>query len=85
MRHIGSFNSSRSLFNIKLLVLAIGLMVIMAPAAAFAYIDPGTGSFLLQGILAVVVGAGVTIKLFWGKIRAFFGKTTNDEDDDVDE
>ncbi|MCP4570945.1 MAG: hypothetical protein GY838_01210 [bacterium] len=55
------------------------------PAAAVAYIDPGTGSFVLQGILAAVVGAGVAIKIFWRRIAAFFGKRPADEDDDLDD
>jgi len=36
------------------------------------YIDPGTGSVLLQVILAAVLGLGVFVKIFWNKIRALF-------------
>lgn len=32
------------------------------------YLDPGSGSLLLQVLMAVVLGAGVTIKLYWRKI-----------------
>ena len=39
-----------------------------------AYIDPGTGSFVLQMIIGGVAGAFVTVKLFWGRIRARFRK-----------
>ena len=35
----------------------------------FAYIDPGTGSYLLQIAVAGLLGAGVAIKLFWERIR----------------
>lgn len=44
---------------------------------AFAYIDPGSGSMILQGILAAVAGAGVAIAGFWGKIKAFFAGRPN--------
>lgn len=33
-----------------------------------AYIDPGTGSYLLQIAVAGLLGAGVAIKLFWERI-----------------
>jgi hydrogenase-4 membrane subunit HyfE len=33
----------------------------------FAYIDPGTGSYMLQIAIAFLVGALFTIKGFWKK------------------
>ncbi len=65
------------------LIILLSLMLISAPA--YAYIDPGTGSFLVQGIIAVVIGAGVTGKLYWAKIKAMFTGKTIEEDDDDDE
>lgn len=65
------------------LILAMALMLIAAPA--FAYIDPGTGSFLIQGIIAAVIGASVAFKLFWHKIKAVFTGKPIEEDDDDDE
>jgi hypothetical protein len=41
---------------------------------AAAYLDPGTGSMLLQGLIAAIAVAGFTIKTYWYKLRAFFGK-----------
>jgi len=41
---------------------------------AAAYLDPGTGSMILQGIIAGIAVAGFTIKNYWYRIRAFFGK-----------
>ena len=61
-------------------VLAVGLLLISAPA--HAYIDPGTGSFLIQGIIAAVVGVGVVIRLFWHKIKAAVTGKPIDHDDD---
>ena len=64
-----------------ILVVALALMLVAAPA--FAYIDPGTGSFLVQGVIAAVIGAGVAGKLFWHKIKALFtGKPVGEDDDD---
>lgn len=38
-----------------------------------AYLDPGTGSMLIQGLLAAVAAMGVTLGIFWRRIKAFFG------------
>lgn len=68
-----------------LILLAVLLLPLAAPAPAHAYIDPGTGSFVIQGIIAAVVGAGVALKMFWGRITgAITGRKPklDDEDDD---
>ena len=39
---------------------------------ADAYLDPGTGSYILQVIIAISVAGLYIIKLFWNKIKAFF-------------
>jgi hypothetical protein len=38
------------------------------------YLDPGSGSVILQVIIAAVLGIGVFLRLFAGKIRSWFGK-----------
>ena len=38
------------------------LLLCLAPQDAFAYVDPGSGLLLIQGLLAVVGGAVVFIK-----------------------
>ena len=49
-----------------------------------AYLDPGSGSMLIQIIIAAVLGAGVAIRVFWKNIQAFFtgkkGSDVSDED-----
>ena len=35
-----------------------------------AYIDPGTGSLLLQAILGGVAAAAVAVKLYWRRLRS---------------
>ena len=37
-----------------------------------AYIDPGTGSYVLQVIAAGVLGAMFALKMFWHRIVGFF-------------
>lgn len=36
------------------------------------YIDPGTGSLIVQVVIASVVGGLFVFKVFWGKVKKFF-------------
>jgi hypothetical protein len=47
-----------------------------------AYLDPGSGSFLLQLLLATLLGALFLLRSSWSRIRAFFGKFFSRQDDD---
>jgi len=38
------------------------------------YIDPGSGSYLIQAIIAGILGALFYFKNIWFRIRSFFGK-----------
>jgi hypothetical protein len=49
------------------------------------YIDPGTGSIILQAAVATVVGGAVAVRLFWNRILAFFGLKKGEENDPSDE
>ena len=70
----------------RMVSLAVIVMVlVLAPSAALAYIDPGTGSFVIQGIIAAVVGAGFAIKMFWHRIKSTLTGKPLPGDDDPDE
>lgn len=47
--------------------------VLVCSGRAHAYIDPGTGSYILQIVIAGLVGAAFTLKLFWKRIQLFIG------------
>jgi hypothetical protein len=52
------------------------------------YLDPGSGSFLLQLLIAGLIGLGIALRASWGKIRKMFGKDQaedNISEDDNDE
>ena len=66
------------------LALVAVLVLTLLPAPALAYIDPGTGSFLIQGIIAAVIGAGLAVKMFWHRIKSVFTGKSTAEDDDPD-
>ena len=42
---------------------------LVVPRRVHAYIDPGTGNYLLQIIMAALFGALFAIKVFWTKIK----------------
>jgi hypothetical protein len=52
---------------------------------ALAYMDPGTGSWIIQTLIAGFVGAAFAIKMFWhtiaAKIARLFGKKPDEQDD----
>jgi hypothetical protein len=37
-----------------------------------AYIDPGSGSFLVQALVAAAAGIAVVGRRYWAEIKAFF-------------
>ena len=39
---------------------------------AEAYLDPGTGSMLIQAVLAVIAAIGVSIGIFWSRFKELF-------------
>lgn len=49
---------------------------------AEAYLDPGTGSMMLQVILGGVAAIGVAIKLYWHKLRVILGGGKKEEAED---
>ena len=52
-------------------------ILLFGSVPAHAYIDPGTGSALIQGLIAAVAMAGIMLKLYWHRIRGLFGRKTD--------
>lgn len=49
------------------------------------YLDPGSGSFIIQILIAALLGLGVALRASWGKIKGWFGKKNESVDEDSDE
>ncbi|KTD11593.1 hypothetical protein Lgra_1051 [Legionella gratiana] len=51
---------------------------------AYAYLDPGTGSLVIQSIIAVITGGLFILKTYWHKLKAklFFKKEKIKEEND---
>ncbi len=65
--------------------LAALMVLSISPTVAFAYLDPGTGSALIQGLIAAIAAIGVSIKLFWHRLVAFFAGSRDEEGEEVDQ
>jgi hypothetical protein len=46
--------------------------LLVAAPDALAYLDPGTGSIILQGLIAALVAGLFYVRTAWARIKAFF-------------
>ncbi len=46
-----------------------------------AYLDPGSGSFILQLLIAGILGGLVALRMSWSKIKARFTRRTEGSDE----
>jgi len=45
------------------------LLVLFLPSRAMAYLDPGSGSIMLQALIASVTAAGATVAFYWRSLK----------------
>jgi hypothetical protein len=50
-------------------------------AHQFFYLDPGSGSFIIQMLLAGILGAGIAVRVYWKKIKSIFNKNSAQKTD----
>ena len=55
------------------MAVAVAWLVVVFEAPAHAYLDPGTGSMLLQVLLGGFAAVGVIAKLYWHRLASLFG------------
>jgi len=63
-----------------------GLALLAQSGPAYAYLDPGTGSIILQMVLGGVAGGLVVMRLYWARLKDWFaprrpGSTENHKDE----
>ena len=72
----------KTLIYLILNIIAIFLIV----TNAYAYLDPGTGSFILQAIIGFLAALSAGFLYYWTKVKNFFlklfKKNNNDEKTD---
>jgi len=58
----------------NLIIYFISILVLACPQEAHAYIDLGSGSYLIQAVIAIVLGMLFTLKNYFRRILDFFRK-----------
>jgi len=58
--------------NVSLTAAGFVILSLTFPYNVHAYLDPGTGSYFLQLIIAGFLGSLFAIKFQWKKIKTFF-------------
>lgn len=49
------------------------LLLVVVPTPVYAYLDPVSGSIILQVIAAGVFAGAMTTKRFWARVKRAFG------------
>ncbi len=60
-----------------LIVAVLAFLALHTPA--YAYLDPGTGSMILQAIIGGVAVGAATISVYWKKLISVFSGRARDE------
>ena len=64
------------------LLLTILIFGLGYSSSAYAYLDPGAGSFILQMLIAGIMGIILTIKLYWYRLIDFLKRRIGNPDKD---
>lgn len=62
--------------------LTIALLILCSVPSTFGYLDPGSGSYIVQMIIAGILGGFYAIKLYWVRIVNFIKGTPVQVDPD---
>ncbi len=53
-------------------MLSVSHILLLSGIKGFLYLDPGSGSVLLQVLIAAILGVGVVVRLQWARLKALF-------------
>ena len=62
------------LFKLAQVLALTFLIQIMTVSTVFAYIDPGTGSYLFQMLVAGLLGSAFAIKMAWRNVKTYISQ-----------
>jgi hypothetical protein len=63
--------------SVRIFLVVVAWMTIF-PSEALAYLDPGTGSLIVQSVIAGIAAAGFGLRLYWRRIRAWMARPRGD-------
>ena len=62
--------------------LVLAAVELSFPRDAHAYLDPGTGSLIIQGLIASVAAGLIVVRAYWGRLKSFYKKSPPKESTD---
>lgn len=77
-------NLMKKVLKIRPMVIIFPCLVLF-PSSSFAYLDPGTGSMILQGIIGAVAIGMATGKMWWYRIKGIISSKSDSVQDDKKE
>ncbi|MDC0446265.1 hypothetical protein OAM09_05550 [Candidatus Pelagibacter sp.] len=60
----------------------IFLFTVTSASNAHAYLDPGSGGYILQIIIAFLAAIGATLSFYWSKLKLFLSKLFKKKNND---
>ncbi len=60
---------------------AVLFLFLALTTPSYGYIDPGTGSYVIQILIGAFVAVSLGIRIFWRRILDFFGKIFSKKND----
>ena len=54
---------------------SLALSLLLASPAAFAYLDPSTGSMVVSAIVGIFASIALAVKTYWYKIKGWFRRS----------
>ena len=77
--------SKNYLMKVTLMKIPPILLAMTVSSPAYAYLDPGTVSIMLQGIIAAIAMATLTFHKYWYKFINFFSKNKDEDENEEPE
>jgi hypothetical protein len=68
--------------NAYLMAVLTGIALLTSTQDAYAYLDPGTASLILQGIIGGIAAGAAVVAAYWQRAKYFFSRTFGRSGDD---
>ncbi|KJC44325.1 hypothetical protein [Bradyrhizobium sp. LTSP857] len=61
------------------IIAVLACLAVLMPTSAYAYLDPGTGTFAVQGLIAGIAGSLIAVRAYGRRLLGFLrrSKTSN--------
>jgi hypothetical protein len=56
----------------------VSMLLLASTQVAQAYVDPGTGSYIIQILIALLAGAAFAVKIYWRKIKQLLSRSSSE-------